>query len=531
MLTTSGVALGITSICLLWLVGGLVVSTGETVYHWDSPASQLFLPPLLDFCAFWLLVALVLFLVRGRVRIALLCGIIALTPWVELKNWGYMSHKSSPHWLSVLVLALGLSIFPILLVWWRSQFEEKFAAVEKFATTVFIFAGLHGILILSQYAWLGWQARSLNAEVPLHAATHETAAQAGRPRVIWILFDELSYEQVYEHRFPGLQLPAFDALAAAATVFTHATPAGIETEIVLPSLLTGAPVDEIRSSSDGRALSLRNPHTGAWQKFNEHDTVFQDALNLNYSTAVAGWYNPYCRILPDVLDHCFWKFGYSASNEMMPRASLEPNLMNPWWMRFSKNALVAHLASSYLHIAGDRNAERLNAEQHLSDYVALAAAADRIVEDRSAGFSLIHLPIPHPNGIYDRKTDRFALTNSDYLDNLALSDKFLKHLRSELEASGQWDSSTIVIMGDHSWRTKFIWEHEPGLTKEEQAASRGGQFDDRPAYIVKLPQQHSGATIDAPFDALNTRRLLDALLEQKIQSKEELSEWVKQVGK
>ena len=52
-------------------------------------------------------------------------------------------------------------------------------------------------------------------------------AQTGRPRVIWILFDELSYQQVYERRLPGLQLPAFDALAAQATVFTHAVPAGI----------------------------------------------------------------------------------------------------------------------------------------------------------------------------------------------------------------------------------------------------------------------------------------------------------------
>jgi hypothetical protein len=523
MLRTASVALGITSVCLLWLVGRLVGSTGGTIYHWDSTPSQLFLPPLLDFCAFWLLVTLVLFAVKGRLRIAMWCGIIALTPWVELKNWGYMSRTNVPHWLSVLVLALGLSLFPILLARWRSKFEEKFAAVEKFAATLFVFAGLHGLLILSQYAWLGWQARSLNAEVPLHDAAHERVAENRRPRVIWILFDELSYQQVYESRFPGLKLPAFDALAREATVFTHAAPAGILTEKVMPSLLMGTPVDEIRPSSDGKQLSLRNPHTKAWRQFNEHDTVFQDALNLNYSTAVAGWYNPYCRIMPDVLDHCYWSYSYSASNAMVPRASLESNLMNPWRMRFSKDGLGIHFTSSYQHFS-----THLDAEEHLADYVALAEAADRILKDQSAGFSLIHMPIPHPNGIYDRETDRFALTNSDYVDNLALTDKFLTHLRSELEESGQWDSSTIVITADHSWRTKFLWEDEPGWTTEEQAASRGGQFDDRPAYVVKLPQQRSGATIDTPYDTLNTRRLLDALMEQKIQSKEELSEWVEQ---
>jgi len=62
----------------------------------------------------------------------------------------------------------------------------------------------------------------------------------------------------------------------------------------------------------GRLLSIHNPDSGTWQRVEEHDTVFQDALNLDYSTAVAGWYNPYCRVLPDVLDRCFWTFSFSA---------------------------------------------------------------------------------------------------------------------------------------------------------------------------------------------------------------------------
>ncbi len=169
--------------------------------------------------------------------------------------------------------------------------------------------------------------------------------------------------------------------------------------------------------------------------------------------------------------------------------------------------------------------------QHLSDYLALANAADQMLEDRTAGFVLIHMPIPHPHGIYDRKRQQFSVAHSDYLDNLALTDVFLKHVRSKLEQSGQWDSSTIVVMADHSWRTKLMWEETPGWTKEEEVASRGGQFDERPAYVVKLPEQHMGARIDAPFSAVNTRKLLDAFLAQKIRSKEELSAWAIQSGR
>jgi hypothetical protein len=518
------VALGITSIYLLWLLGSLITSTHESIYHWDGSPFQLFIAPILDFCAFWLVLALVLIFARGRLRIAIWCGIIALTPWVYLKNSYYMSHVLIPHWLSILVLGLGLSVIPLMLALWRSEFEEKFRRVEKFASTLFIFSAFYGIVILFQYAWLGWQARSLNAELPLHKAVQDGSTQAGRPRIIWVVFDELSYEQVYEHRFPELQLTAFDALAAQGTVFTHAIPAGIRTDQVLPSLLTGDVVDQIHPSSNGRQFSIHNAHTGTWHQFDEHDTVFQDALNLNYSTAVAGWYNPYCRILPDVLDHCFWMYGASAANMMVPRASLRSNMIRPW-TRFFGGGLGQQFAA---HLLYPSEWNDLSAKQHIFDYVTLVEAADRILDDETVGFALLHMPVPHPGGIYDRMTDKLALRHSSYIDNLALTDKLLGHIRSKLEQRGQWDTSIIVIMADHSWRTKLLWEGTPDWTKEEEIASEGGRFDDRPAYIVKLPQQRTGARIDAPFAALNTRKLFDALLSQKIRSKEDLRAWTKQ---
>ena len=527
MLRAAGVALGVTSIYLFWLLVPLISLTHDAIYHWDGPWFELFAVPILDFCLFWLLLTLVLFFARGRVRIAIWCGIIALTPWIELNNWSSLSQKFIPFWLSALVLGVGVSAFPLLLALRRSKFEEKFGQIEGFATAVFVFSAFCGILTLSRYAWIGWEARTLNAQLPLHDEAHNRQAQAERPRVIWILFDELSYQQVYGRRFPGLQLPAFDALAAQATVFTHTIPAGIRTELVLPSLLTSEPVDRIRASPDGRQLKMHDPQTGAWQQFDEHDTVFQDALNLNYRTAVAGWYNPYCRILPDVLDNCFWSYDSSANNAMAPEGSSGSNLMQPW-MHLFRDGLGYRVASLFLNISGQND---IDGEEHISDYLALVKAADRILEDESTGFALIHMPIPHPNGIYDRQSGKFSVKHSDYLDNVALADKFLGHVRSKLEQNGQWDASTIVVMADHSWRTTAGWKNSPEWTEEEEIASQGGQFDDRPAYIVKLPEQHTGARIDTPFAAIDTRRLLDGLLSQKIRSKEELAEWAIKFGK
>jgi hypothetical protein len=524
LLLATSVALGVTSIYLLWLVGPLVTSTHDAVYHWSGKPSQLFIAPMLDFCICWLLLTLVLLLTTGRAHAILWSGMIGFTPWMALKNWAYLTNSKPAHLLNLALLLIALASFLVPLVLWQPSLGKKFEQVAKFAATLYVFSALSGVLLLCQYAWFGWQVRSLNAEFPLHDMVHRHSAQAGRPRIIWILFDELSHQQVYERRFPGLRLPSFDALAEQSTVFTHTIPAGILTAEVLPSLISGVPVDATRSSSDGRQLSLHNPQAMIWKKFDEHDTVFQDALNLDYSTAVAGWYNPYCRILPTVLDHCFWTYDSSAENTMVPGAALGSNLMEPW-IRLSASLPGYRFASSFLKFP-DLNA--LYAKQHISDYVALADAADRILDDQSVGFALLHLPVPHPYGIYDRTTDQFAWEHSTYLDNVALADKLLGHIRSKLEKNGQWDSSTIVIMADHSWRTELFWKSTPQWSKEEQIASLGGRFDDRPVYIVKLADQRTGARIDAPFAALNTRALLDDLLARKIRSKDDLSAWVKQ---
>jgi hypothetical protein len=494
----------------------------DALYHWSGSALEFFVPPIVDFCVFWLALTVLLTIARGRARIAIWSGILGLIPWIMLKNWGSLTGAKPPHWLSLSLFGLGLMAMLFPLVLWRPSVQRSEGAT-RLASTLLAFSAASGGAVLLASAWDGWEARSLNTGSIRHHRPVIAPELAKRPRVIWILLDELSFQQVYERRFPGLRLPSFDALAEEATVFTHAVPVGIRTEVVMPSLIMGDEVDDIRSTPDGR-LSVHAPDTGTWQQFDEYGTIFQDALNMKYSTAVAGWYNPYCRILPDVLTRCFWSFDAPTQNIMLPQATFGLNVTMPWMRVFMKGAAY-RFASHFLSVP---EIDELNAKEHILDYVALANASDRILDDRSLGFALIHMPVPHPGGIYDPDTGALVVRHSNYLDNLALADKFLGHVRSRLIKSGQWDGTTIVIMGDHSWRTKPMWGKMPGWTKEEQAASNGDQFDDRPGYIVKLAGQRLGARVDTPFEAKNTRKLLDALLAGRIRSKEDLSMWAMQ---
>jgi hypothetical protein len=82
-------------------------------------------------------------------------------------------------------------------------------------------------------------------------------------------------------------------------------------------------------------------------------------------------------------------------------------------------------------------------------------------------------------------------------------------------------------MGDHSWRTQSMWKGASSQwTSEDEAASEGGQFDDRPAYIVKLPNQQSRAEVDVPFRAIRTRALFNELLNRRLVTPNDLAGWV-----
>jgi hypothetical protein len=521
LLRSIAAALGATTICSLWIVGPLVVPSHNAIYHWSGPASTIFIPSMLDFICLWFVFACLLFAAQGENRVSLTvwAGITLLLPWAALKSGALLMNWALPHWISSGLLGLCAVSFLLFCVCWRPAYRVTSERLRKHTIDVLCIVAIYGAVIMVQLAWFGWQARRLNVSLPLHQIT-KSSTQFSRPRIIWILLDELSYRQVYEHRFHTLNLPAFDRLAKQSAVFTGVVPAGIRTEIVMPSLIAGLPVDQIQPSSNGAALKIRNPGTKQWTAFNPNDTIFSDALTAGYSTAIAGWYIPYCRVLPEVLDQCFWTFGQPEGNKMLPRASIAENIIYPLLL---SSSVMDHLPSAITH---GNKAEDLVTKTHISDYQQISNSADQLLQRPAFDFILIHMAVPHPSGIYNRITHTFTTQNTTYIDNLALADSYLAHVRSLLEAEGQWDSSAIVIMGDHSWRTELLWAAAPDWTPEEQEASNGGQFDDRPGYIVKLPEQKNGTTINIPFAAVDTRMLFRAIMQKQIVSPGDLSSWV-----
>ena len=517
-------AFGISTVLFMGLLWPLNAYLHVAIFHLSGPVSAVIGPVLLEFGAIWVLISLVLAWGSKHPSVnAYIWAVLLVIMAREVVEYWYWSR---PNWppvpTSVDVLFIVLLVVAIIAVWaLKSRAPKLLGSFGKFAEVILAFVALSGAFTVVQILESGWKARDINDPRPLHEASAAAGVSPKHGRIIWVVFDELSYQQLYGHRFAGLEMPAFDKLAGESTVFTNARPEGINTEEVLPSLMSGISVSAIRSPTAGAPLSLKNMATGKWQQFDPHDTVFQDALNAGYSTAVAGWYVPYCRIIPSVLDHCFW----NNRAPIIPFINLYSGHTFGWNTRLL--ALTSlHIRAAQLRLMRRPSLDDPQTSAHQEVYQQLVENGDQMLADPSVNFLLLHMPIPHPKGIYDRKTASFSLRSNGYIDSLALCDVHLSHLRALLEKNGTWDQTTLVVMGDHSWRVPIFWRGSY-LTAEEEIASGGEKYDDRPAYIVKLPGQKTPARIDTPFKAIRTRALFDALLQGNIATPQQLSDWAK----
>ena len=510
-------AFGATTIMLENLLGGLVSPFHTEYYHLSGYLRIVLVPVLLNFFALWLLLLLLLSWAPRYPRLlGWIYGLMGVAlGWLLVKDIASVANVPLSHRQNLSVLfGFGLAALALL-------FPAREGRIVRHAQGLFVtllgFVAISGAIMLGQVGFIGWEARHLNAPRPLHQSVAVAKPSRQHGRVIWIVFDELSYRQVYEHRFPGLQLPAFDRLARESTVYTHAVAAGSMTEVVLPSLITGEPLDKILAPAKGWPLAIREPRNRTWSTLDPHDTVFQDALNAGYSTAVSGWYNPYCRILPEVLDRCFWVARGALPGYMFPEQGIAWNTAQPF-------ITSVQYGLRMLRLIRDRSSS-IELPFHQQDYFDLYRAGDEMLADSRANFLLLHMPIPHPYGIYNRRKASFNTSWPSYLDNLALCDLYLDHIRQQMERDGTWDDATLVVMGDHSWRVLLGWAQAPEWTGEEAIASDHATFDDRPLYLVKLPRQTTSARIEAPFSTLRTRSLFDQIFIHHIATPQQLAAW------
>jgi hypothetical protein len=478
----------------------------EALLH-PFPVSTVFLGVFIDLAAVSIVAALLLTRANGLERTSFLWAFVV--PGVILVEIYDVSLLVSvvPSWRSLLEL-FGAVIFLCLGLWWLRP--------RWFKGTVRIVRGslfLLGFSTLWMFPELLYGAgRSFTHEASSFHGESNIRLNATEPRIIWIIFDELSYDQAYEHRWTGLDLPNFDRLLGESVTFTNVRPAGFYTEDVIPSLFLGRAVSQIRVSTSGE-LSVYLDDVHQWRLFDASQTIFADARRSGWTSGLVGWRLPYCRIMAGWVDSCEWYNREPLVDNLSPTQSVLSNAAAPFfrWLYMLAPSIVPERYSYDANLA--RGTQR--------DYESLMKQAHRLLLASPIRFVFLHLNVPHPPGIYDRKAHRFARGGS-YVDNLALADAALGQLLDTLESTPVWPQTTVIVCGDHSWRYP-LWNGNRLWTAEDEAAS-GEHFDPRPVLSILFPQPRAGSRVSHEFPALALHDVIEGIIHGQIRSAADLAQ-------
>jgi hypothetical protein len=481
------------------------------IYHSSFSPSPLIGALAIDLTVVTLLFAVVLVLMdryqakeSGLVWAVFIAFLATLGANFGMLMWSI--YRVDRSWAPATAVYFFCSMLLVALLLWRfsPRILESSVKVGRFGLALF---GWSIFWMLPQLVYTAIRTHAAE-ENAFNRSIQKSFTSSTSPRVIWVLLDELSYDQVYEHRQPDVHLPHFDALKRDSVVFSDVQPAGYYTDRILPSLFAGQRYDRVRSSLH-KDLSVHNAATSQWQPFDQQASIFGDAKRLGWTTGIAGWYNPYCHILRDVLDSCYWQTADTLTWRVSDR---QPGIFGAISLPFDQ------LVSSF-----NASDVRLLAQGHIQEYEELSHAADALIKNKSIRFVFLHLPVPHPPGIYNRQTNTLSVKGT-YLDNLVLADRTIGNLLAEIQQTEAASQTTLIVSSDHSWRVG-MWRGGPSWSAEEERAS-GGKFDPRPFLLIHFPGSNAGELQSEPFPELLEHNLIEAILRDNLHSELDLSQWI-----
>ena len=305
-------------------------------------------------------------------------------------------------------------------------------------------------------------------------------------RVVWLLFDELDTGVIdggkpVRHRLPANRTPdarvrGRDQRDFAGFLHPPFTPRPISRAAKFPS--------SIRKVLSRASVTLAS--TGQSVPWDPQDNVFAQAISEGFTTGIVGWYIPYCRILKNSFNYCWWAPVYS--NSIRTGTTIGDDLLTQLWNAADAMPFGATALSDI-----DRTSR---CEHRITVYEQSLIHAKALASNLQFDLVYLHFPVPHPPGFYRADTHHFDCSG-DYVDNVSLVDRTIGELRASMEAAGAWNNSTVIISSDHPYRT-WLWgsinRREHGVI----ATSTQGLFAHVPL-IVKLPRQHRGSALRAPI--------------------------------
>jgi hypothetical protein len=358
----------------------------------------------------------------------------------------------------------------------------------------------------------GWSVTMQGLPAQFHDTQPRALVRRGETgsRLLWLVFDEMDQELTFGHRPSLIVLPELDRLRKASVCATDVYPAGRHTGLSMPAMIAGRPFVALRSQS--AAVLLKDSQTQTVTLWSEQPSLFEKAADAGLNTAVIGWYLPYCRGLGGQLAACYWA---PAFQEITPhgRTSVLGQVIIQLKAQCEK-ALV------YLQVLDPSEPAR---RVQIAAFQVLEPAASAAAGDSRFGLVLVHLPVPHPYGIYDQRSARLSADmGSDYFDNLVLADRTLGVLRRKLEDSGLSRSTSILLTSDHPFRPD-AWK---GTLSDRERVALTARKKARVPFLLKLAGQEANLTYAPAFSAILAHELILAVLRGQVNDGEAAAAWL-----
>jgi hypothetical protein len=453
---------------------------------------------------------------RKRVAQSIFCLALAF-PLESIRRYWNIERSRFDIGTNLTLLALeGMLVFGAILVWRNylriPQAAQKAVYALSILLPVLVFDFTMGLVNREpEEAFTKSMPLPMLAPRPPHA-----------PRVVWVVFDEFDQNLAFDVRPKDLEMPELDRLVGTSLYADHAVPTADWTVLALPSLLSGRNFSKAETK-DARTLLVTPEGTSEKLNWGKQPNVFRAAREIGVNAEIIGWHHPYCRVLGDQVVSCFalpssfspiaahanedgiWKTaGY------LFRLQIE-NLRD--FFRRDKDSLSENLKDQYLR------------EIQQKQYLEIRDRAYRAAVDPRIGLLVLHLPLPHPFALYNRRQKNFVLDDSlDYFDNLALVDRTVGELRLALEQARMWDDTALLITADHGIRPE-AWRGKSEWTEQLECLTQGVHGKTVP-FILKLAGSTEPVRFTRTFSNVVSGSLALAVLEHKVSTPAQAVAWL-----
>lgn len=304
---------------------------------------------------------------------------------------------------------------------------------------------LSPITILS--IWSGIKASSKNTIIFMNNCNDKKLSLSQHKpedNILIILFDELSYDYLYENGEIKREYENFRNLSQISDNYHRALSPGDCSLTSIPGLIMGKTFKGIKMEY-GQIYKITKKQETKLLTIDSKN-LFSYAKEAGYKTFCFGAYLHYCVLFGEWLDEgrSFSVYNYgNLSNEFKP--------YNPI---FTTIVLLPHqfpygLLKNPLYSLWEKNI--------IEQSFALTMGA---INSPEPFFIFTHFYIPHlpftfnKNGFY-KNSRPFLQNQENYSKQLDYVDKLLGNLIAELKRNGKFDNTTIVVLADHNYRIMF----------------------------------------------------------------------------